>query len=168
MTKTFTVTVGEFEGPLPLLLELIEKRQLSINQVSLAQVADSFIDHVRQLKQSSLAELAEFIVMASTLMLIKSISLLPMLPLEAEETEGIDDLRRRLELYQLIRDRALVLRDRFNTQPIFYSESRRQETVFSPTVEITVVNLLAAMKSLIQSLPPSFEILRPARIFLLL
>lgn len=164
-TESFAVKVGEFEGPLPLLLELVEKRQLPISQVSLAQVADSFLDYVRQLKQPSMAELAEFIVVASTLMLIKSISLLPAAAFEEREGKEIGDLERRLKLYQMIRDAALALKERFGKQLIFYQESRRAETViFSPTAEITVANLLAVMKNLIQSLPPLNQTLPRATI----
>ena len=100
VTDTFSVRVGEFEGPLPLLLELVEKQKLSISQVSLAQVADNFLDYVRQLDQPGMGTLAEFLVVASTLMLIKSISLLPSLALTASESEDVSDLERRLKLFR--------------------------------------------------------------------
>jgi len=158
MTESFSLKLDEFEGPLPLLLELVEKRQLSISQVSLAEVADNFIKYVNQLNAPTKAMLAEFIVVASTLMLIKSISLLPALTLEAGESQEIGELERRLKLYQIIRQIALDLKSQFGRQVIFYPESRRSETVtFSPTAELTLANLLATMKNLIQSLPATAD-----------
>ncbi|MEK7208875.1 MAG: ScpA family protein [Patescibacteria group bacterium] len=158
MAEKFAVRVGEFEGPLPLLLELVEKKRLSISRISLAEVADDFLNYVRGLEQPSKSLLAEFIVIASTLMLIKSISLLPSLTLKQEENEEIGDLERRLKLYEIIRDAAVGLRARWGRQMIFYPESRRLKTVvFSPTAELTVGNLLATMNNLIQSLPLAVE-----------
>lgn len=154
MTDVFSLKLDEFEGPLPLLLELVEKRQLSISQISLAQVADDFLHYVNRLGEPTKTTLAEFIVIASTLMLIKSISLLPNLTLEAGENQEIGELERRLKLYQIIRQTALEIKSCFGRQMIFYPESRRSEAiVFSPTAEMTTANLLATMKSLIQSLP---------------
>ena len=154
MVEKFAVKVGEFAGPLPLLLELVEKRQLAISRVSLAQVADDFLNYVRALEQPSKALLAEFIVVASTLMLIKSISLLPSLTLDQEEDEEIGALERRLKLYEIIRAAAAGLRARWGRQTIFYPETRRWKTVsFSPTAEITPANLLTTMTNLIQALP---------------
>ena len=160
MPDTFSVKVGEFEGPLPLLLDLVEKRQLPISQVSLAEVAENFLDYLRQLNEPSTAVLAEFLVVASTLMLIKSASLLPSLALSESESQEIGDLEERLKLYRMIHQAALGLQARFGRRPIFYTEARRQETVvFSPTSEISSANLLTVMKNLIRSLPPFAETL---------
>ena len=73
----FTVKTQSFEGPLDLLLDLIEKRKLFINDISLVKVTDDFIAHVRQFENLPMAESAHFILVASTLLLIKSKSLLP-------------------------------------------------------------------------------------------
>ncbi|MEK7552925.1 MAG: segregation/condensation protein A [Patescibacteria group bacterium] len=154
MTETFSVQVGEFEGPLPLLLDLVEKRKLSISQVSLATVADNFLDYVRQLDQPSLGLLAEFLTVASTLMLIKSISLLPTLTLTETESGEVADLEQRLKIYQLIRETSVGISQRCGQRPIFFSLPRSDKrVVFSPTPEITVANLLVTMKNLIRVLP---------------
>ncbi len=156
MIDTFAVRVGEFEGPLPLLLELVEKRQLPISRVSLAQVADDFLSYVKKRESPTMAMLAEFLVIASTLMLIKSISLLPSLALSESESGDIDELERRLKLYQVIRQAALRLDSQFGQQPIFFPPSRRAETIiFSPSAELRIPNLLTAMKNLLAALPVS-------------
>src|SRR3989338_3882690 len=107
MDESFAVRVGEFEGPMELLLELVEEQKLPINQVALATVADSFLEYLKQLPKSLSANgqaemnvLGNFVVIAATLILIKSISLLPTLAVTDEEEEQIGDLERRLRLYQ--------------------------------------------------------------------
>jgi chromatin segregation and condensation protein Rec8/ScpA/Scc1 (kleisin family) len=82
----FVVKVGEFAGPIELLLNLIEERRLHISQVSLAAVADDFVAYVDQLGESADKNvLANFIWTAATLMLIKSVALLPNLEITPEE-----------------------------------------------------------------------------------
>src|SRR4051812_32375972 len=100
----FLVKHEQFEGPLDLLLSLIEKRKLFINDISLAKVADDFINHIKNFEQFPIGESANFILIASTLLLIKSKSLLPTLQLTEEEQGSIEDLETRLKIYQRIKD----------------------------------------------------------------
>ena len=155
MTDTFAVRVGEFEGPLELLLELVEERELSINQVSLATVADNFIEHINKLPQAGMNVLGNFVVVASTLILIKSISLLPTLAVTGEEEEQIGDLERRLKLYQLIRQLVPLLKTALGGPMIYYRDPRSRvvNPVFSPTGEITLLTLSETMARLIRELP---------------
>ncbi len=155
MPETFAVKVGEFEGPMELLLELVEKRDLGINQVSLATVADSFIEYLKRLPQGELTTLGNFVVVASTLILIKSISLLPILAVTSEEEEQIGDLERRLKLYQVIKEAIPLLREALTQAPIFYRDPRRRviDPVFSPTAEITLPDLKLTLERLLRDLP---------------
>ena len=76
----YSVRVKEFEGPLELLLELIEVKKLSINEISLGSVTEEYFGHLERLKIENThyhEEIASFLVVAATLMLIKSRSLLP-------------------------------------------------------------------------------------------
>src|SRR6478609_2971026 len=95
----FAVKTPVYEGPLDLLLDLVEKRKLFVSDVSLAQVTDDFIKYIESHEEFPISESAEFIVIASTLMLVKSRSLLPMLELTQEEEASIEDLEKRLVLY---------------------------------------------------------------------
>lgn len=99
---TFTVKTETFEGPLGLLLQLIEERKLPVHEISLAQVTDSYLEYIRTLHQRSLNEISQFITIAGTLMLIKSRSLLPTIELTEEEETSIEDLETRLRLHQLM------------------------------------------------------------------
>ena len=71
--------LDKFEGPLNLLLELIEGQKLDITEVSLAKVADQFLDYISQKEKITLESLADFLTVASKLILIKSKALLPTL-----------------------------------------------------------------------------------------
>ena len=108
-----TLHLGVFDGPLDLLLSLIERRELDITTVSLAQVADVYLSHVRAMQQIDPYGLAEFIAVAAKLLLIKSTVLLPRPELPpSEELDDPTDLTERLREYQRIRQAATALRER--------------------------------------------------------
>lgn len=96
----YALKTGQYEGPLEKLLELIEERKLAVNEISLAEVTDDFLKYLEKLPEVAPALLADFLTVASRLVLIKSKSLLPELPLTEEEERDIKDLERRLELYR--------------------------------------------------------------------
>ncbi|MBI5742371.1 MAG: segregation/condensation protein A [Candidatus Niyogibacteria bacterium] len=106
MSGHYSVKTEAFEGPMDALLRLIEESKLSVNEVSLADVSEQYIAYVRALPELPRHEAASFLVIASTLVLIKSKSLLPNLELTEEEKESIDDLERRLKLYQRLKELA--------------------------------------------------------------
>jgi len=154
MPDDFKVKVGEFEGPLDLLLSLIEKRKLHISQVSLAQVADDYINYLKEAGDGSMDEMANFIVVASTLMLIKSLALLPGLQLTEEEKSNVEDLENRLKRYQQIRDLSLHIKERFGQQIIFNQGEKQEELiVFAPTRDLSLERLVLAVKNLVTNLP---------------
>src|SRR5262245_8487868 len=93
----YALRLQQYEGPLEKLLELIEERKLDVNEISLAEVTDDFLKYLEQLPAVAPALLADFLTIGSRLVLIKSKSLLPELPLSAEEESDIKDLERRLE-----------------------------------------------------------------------
>lgn len=94
-----------FEGPLDLLLELIEKNKLDITDISLAEVADQFINYMQSNSEViGPSHLADFILIAGKLILIKSKAILPLLELEKEEEEDIEELKRRLREYKKFKE----------------------------------------------------------------
>src|SRR3990167_3982661 len=101
-----SVKTAVYEGPLEVLLELIEKRKLLINDISLASVTDEYIARVNSMPHLPVGETAEFIALAATLLLIKSRSLLPNLELSDDESRDIKELEYRLALYHLIKEGA--------------------------------------------------------------
>ncbi len=117
LRNEFLVKVGETIAPLPKLLELIEARKLSINEISLAQVTDEFLNFYSN-KKLSKSVLSDFVDIASTLILIKSRSLLPELPLVDEE-EDSEELQRRLKALKLLKAQKEKVKEKFKDNKSF-------------------------------------------------
>ncbi|MDD5711069.1 MAG: ScpA family protein [Candidatus Colwellbacteria bacterium] len=99
----YELTIGEFRGPLDKLLELIDERKLEITRLNLAQVTADFVAYLETLEEIDHKELANFVVVASKLVLIKSYALLPNLELSGEEERDMAELEKRLRLYKEFR-----------------------------------------------------------------
>ena len=101
------VSVEGFDGPLDLLLELVEEKKLDIVTVRLGDLADAYLARVRAMPSLPADEVSAFLALASRLVLLKARSLVPSLePLVAEEGESEDELRARLLEYAIVRERA--------------------------------------------------------------
>jgi segregation and condensation protein A len=151
---SFTIKTQSFEGPLELLLDLIEKRKLFISDISLAKVTDDFIAHIRSYEQMPIGESAHFILIASTLLLIKSKSLLPELSLTEEEKGDIHDLETRLKIFKRLKEASRHVQELFGADMIFpQSSSRPVQPVFAPAPEFTLEKALLSLKDLINRLP---------------
>ena len=112
-TETYQVNLPVFEGPLDLLLHLIEREELDITEVSLAQVTNQYLDYIARLSERDPDSLADFLVVAAKLLLIKSRVLLPRPPaavLPPEEDVG-EDLIRQLIEYKKFKEAARWLRE---------------------------------------------------------
>lgn len=153
MKSGFSVVSEHFSGPLDLLLELVEEKKLHINDIALAAVADSFLSHIKQSEELPKDEAAHFLVVASTLMLIKSTSLLPGLSLSDEETTSIHDLELRLALFQKIKEGAELLRLEYGKRRLFFRNERPPQILFSPSNDLTIESLHAALSELVVNLP---------------
>jgi len=150
----FKVKTQTFEGPLDLLLDLIEKKKLFISDISLAEVTDDFIEHIRQFESLPMGESAHFILVASTLLLIKSRSLLPGLNLTDDEKGDIEDLETRLKIYQRIKDGSKHIQSIFGNQIIFtQSHALKTEPIFTPDPSFTLEKALYCLRDLINRLP---------------
>lgn len=106
MEAGYQVQTGAFEGPLDLLLHLIEKEKLSITEVSLATVTDQYLAYMERRGEIPLDDLSSFLSIAAKLILIKSRSLLPILTFTETEEEAIEDLQMQLALYALFKERS--------------------------------------------------------------
>lgn len=113
----YTLKLSQFEGPLDLLLELIEEKKLNVSEISLAEVADQYLAYIKSedfarsctSQEMHLAHIADFLVIAARLLLIKSRALLPSLSLTEEEEGDIKELESRLEEYRIFKDAAKKL-----------------------------------------------------------
>lgn len=149
----FEIKTDAFEGPLDLLLDLVEKRKLLINDISLAEVTDEYMQHVSVMQELSLPNTAAFVQLAATLLLIKSKSLLPVLELTQEEEEGIDDLEIRLRRYALYREIAKSIEETFgntvlherqfvkSNKPLFVTDKFTTKEALEAAIGDVLVNL---------------------------
>ncbi len=148
-----------YEGPLDLLLELIEKRKLLINDISLAGVADEYIARIKTMEEMPLGETSEFILLAATLLLIKSRSLLPSLELSEEESQDIKELEYRLAVYQIIKEAAKGLERASEKAPMLYEGNIPEpEPLFIPDATMTTEALRAAAQALIDGFPQALTL----------
>ncbi len=108
----YQLRLPSFEGPLDILLRLIERDQLAITEISLVAVTDQFLDYVKRLGTAPAETLAEFATVAARLILLKSRSLLPRPPSSEMDEADQDGLVRQLADYRIFRDAALQLADR--------------------------------------------------------
>jgi segregation and condensation protein A len=109
----YTIQLPVYEGPLDLLLNLIEHAELDITKVSLAEVTDQYLVYIRQIQDRQLEDIASFLVMAARLIQIKSEVLLPRPPLrEPGEEDPGDALARLLVAYKKYKQVAILLSER--------------------------------------------------------
>ena len=154
MQEGYKIKTEVFEGPLDLLLSLIEKRKLFINDISLAQVADDYVAHIREFENLPIGATANFILIASTLVLIKSKSLLPTLTLTEEEEGNIEDLEQRLVEYKRIKELSIHIKNNFGKNIAFpRNQSTHKEPIFSPDKNTNIDNIFIAIKNIVISLP---------------
>ncbi len=129
----------EFEGPLSLLLELIEKKKLDVTKLSLVEVADDFLDFIKDKNEVTLDNLSEFILIASHLILLKSRHLLPFFEFTKEEEEEIDDLEERLKEYQRFKKARDELKKLFEKKQFSFSREGSapvQLPIFSQKIDV--------------------------------
>lgn len=119
----YKVKLEKFEGPLDLLLQLIEKDDLDISQISLAAVADDFVNYANGKTDIPLNELADFLLISSKLLYIKSKSLLPYLTWGDEEDDAAG-LEEQLKLYKSFLDASKKLEAMIKNKNFLYGRER--------------------------------------------
>jgi segregation and condensation protein A len=111
--SNYTIATPVYEGPLDLLLQLIERAELDITKVSLALVTDQYLEHIRHLTNLAADEVSAFLVIAARLLQIKSEALLPRPPQrEPGEEDPGEALARQLVVYKRYREIASILSQR--------------------------------------------------------
>ena len=154
----FSIKTEVFEGPLELLLELVERRKLLINDISLAAVTDEYMKQVSEMQEMSLPNTAQFIALAATLLLVKSKSLLPVLELTEEEESSIDDLEERLRKYQIYRDAGTKLSTQFGKSSMYAPQfSLPKEPIFILDEYCNLEALRSAITEVLNDLPKKEE-----------
>lgn len=152
--NTYQLKIAGFEGPFGLLLDLIAKRKLFINDVSLATVTEDYLSYMNKLGGLNPSEIASFVLVASTLILIKSKSLLPNLSLTNEEEGDIHSLEERLRLFELYNKLGGHIKENFGENIIFTPLERKNSVlVFLPDERITKNNMMTFAQNVLGSMP---------------
>jgi segregation and condensation protein A len=152
---SYKVKLEIFEGPLDLLLYLIRKNELDIYDIPIVSITQQYIDYLDLMKALNLEIAGEFLVMAATLMHIKSRSLLPQQEEEnAEEgPDPLEELRRQLIEYQKFKDAAVLLRDKeILEKDVFkrsFFEERSSAAGEMSLDELSLFELLNALKTVL-------------------
>lgn len=154
----YQVRTEVFEGPLHLLLDLVEKRKLLINDISLSAVADDFLAHIRELPELPLTETAEFVSLAATLLLIKSRSLLPQLALSQEEQADVATLEHRLAMLKAFRAASLSLGRAWLTHPAAAHVGQAPVPVFAPDRHTTAPSIKEAIDRVLFLFPKPVQL----------
>jgi segregation and condensation protein A len=113
MEAEYKVQIGQFEGPLDLLLHLIGRARIDIEQIFVSEVTGQYLDYVAEIPALSMDKASEFIEMAATLVYIKSRMILPCEPIKDDEEEDPEqELIDRLKAYKVFKDASLSLKER--------------------------------------------------------
>jgi segregation and condensation protein A len=151
---TYELKLEQFSGPIEKLLELIEEKKLEITELSLAQVTADFLNYLTTIESLAPGILADFLVVASRLLLIKSKALLPNLVLDEEEAQEIKDLEERLKLYQEFKAAREYLKTIWREQPVIFSREFLASTEFGfyPPKKIKPADLGVVIEKLLKEL----------------
>jgi segregation and condensation protein A len=165
--KPLEVKLENFEGPLELLLHLIRKKKVSIEEVRLADLTAAYLSYIRALQAIDLDIAGEFLEIAATLLLIKSRTLLPRLPVSEigdDDEDPEETLRKRLMEYQHFKDAAYALgardwlgRDVFprGDEDLKEFDEKEEATMEAQVLleDISLIDLLNSFKLLMQRKP---------------
>jgi segregation and condensation protein A len=146
-----------FEGPLELLLALVEREEVDLFEVSLAEVTTAYLAEIARMERRDVIEMAEFLWLAARLLLLKSIRLLPGEEPEPDEAELLgweEDVRRRLQEYRVYKEMAEELMRRGEADARSYPAPSREIDAEGQEEPLQVDALVIAFQSLLQRLPP--------------
>jgi len=152
------IKINKFEGPLSLLLKLIEREEMDITEISLARVAEDYVSYIREVKNINPEEMADFLVVAAKLLLIKSKALLPYL--YPEEEKEIEELEHQLRMYKEFLEavkkiEAILKKNNF----MFAREFNRravlsQANFFAPPKNLSINDFKSCFEEMLMRLRP--------------
>jgi len=151
----YAVATEQFSGPLDLLLQLIEKEELDISKISLAKVTEDYLAHLNLIEERRPSEMADFLVVATRLLYLKSSLLLP--EPELEQESGFD-LETQLKIYRDFMAAAKLLDAKWKESGSLFMRERPyalERTVeFLPPPAVTAQALFEAFKQVIERIKP--------------
>ena len=145
------VKIDNFEGPMDLLLHLIEKKQMKISEINITQIIDDYLEYINKHKEENLKIKIEFLIMATDLIEIKAYSILN----QEKKSERIEDLEKRIIEYKIFKEISELFSEYEKEYNIPYKKAGNQdiqEVSFEYDISmLTLDNLLNNFKNLIEN-----------------
>lgn len=160
MNDRYTVKIDAFEGPLDLLLHLINRYEIDIYDIPVAEITEQYVSYIHTMQQLELDVASEYLVMAATLLAMKSQMLLPNQDLEIEDDEyeeedPREELMRRLIEYRKYKEAADDLKEReleanqiYTRPPQSLDEYQEEEKPVTTQGDVTIYDMIGAMQKL--------------------
>lgn len=155
------IKTEKFQGPLSLLLQLIEREELDITEVSLAKITDQYVNYIKEFSQINPEDIADFLVMAAKLLYIKSKALLPYL--HSEEDEEVGELEQQLRMYKEFLEAMKGIETIINKKKFMFAREFDKRAIlaninlFSPPPKLTKKDLNIIFEEFINHIKPSEE-----------
>jgi segregation and condensation protein A len=161
MREQYSVHLDKFDGPMDLLLHLVKKNEMDICDISIAVITRQYLEYIKLMKELNLEVAGDFLVMAATLLQIKSRQLLPLNDPEEPELEEADprnELIRRLMEYQQYKEAGMVIGARALLGREVFSRSATEPVLTAAQsaegpVEVSLFELVDAFRVLLQRIP---------------
>lgn len=151
ITDDLQLQLGEFEGPLDLLLHLIRQEQVSIYDIPVARITDEYLRYLRVMQEMDIAVAGDFLVMAATLIELKTKMLLPRDPLapQAEEEDPRTDLVNQLLEYQKYKAAAQMLWSKAQVEQAVFKRAEIETDKNNPEVAVGLFDLLKVFQNIL-------------------
>jgi segregation and condensation protein A len=152
VTDDLQIVLGEFEGPMDLLLHLIRQEQVSIYDIPVAKITDTYLKYLQLMQEMDIAVAGDFLVMAATLIELKTRMLLPrdpFAPPEAEEDDPRRDLVDQLLEYQKYKAAAQMLWSRATVERAIFRRAELETDKNNPEVAVGVFDLLRVFNEIL-------------------
>ena len=167
MSEQYSIKIPVFEGPMDLLLHLIKKNEVDIYDIPISLITHQYLEYIGLMKELNLEIAGEFLVMAATLIQIKSKMLLPVEEQEPEapaEDPRFELVQRLLE-YQAFKGASLDLREMGQKwSDVLYraetgEEGQEEEDDSIPLFDLSMFDLISAFKKILEKAPPEFQLI---------
>ena len=166
MSEQYSIKIPVFEGPMDLLLHLLKKNEVDIYDIPISLITHQYLEYIGLMKELNLEIAGEFLVMAATLIQIKSKMLLPVeeqAPEEPSEDPRLELVQRLLE-YQAFKEASLALREMGqNWSDALYrtetGEDGPEEEDTIPLFDLSMFDLLSAFKKILEKAPPELQLI---------
>lgn len=152
------VALEQFEGPLDLLLKLIEENNFDITKISLAKITDQYVSYMAEIEELRPVDLADFLVMAAKLLYIKSKALLPFLIWNEDEDS---DLEEQLKLYKEFLEASEKIKKMINKKRFTFTREKQlnaNDIIFNPPPSVNIRRLSEICNDILAKLEPIFEL----------